>query len=239
LIKPLSLRRARRRPTVDADRLSKPSGGQTKPSMPLRERSSSGRPTIRPAIPCAAAPEPPKGDYQEAIADYDKAIALDPKSWQAYSGRGITKAGLGQDDQALIDFDRAIGLDPGIISETTVDLGRQPLTQKGTPQWSNQTMRVATSSAYYIAETYLARGKLWFKRERYTEALRDLNEAIEKRSRYAEALVYRGLIKLALGQCTAGLNDLKYGSKASSVTLDSLLMAHESFIRQSECPEVM
>jgi len=180
-----------------------------------------------------------KGDYPEAIADYDKAIALYPKSWQAYSGRGIAKAALNQDDQAINDLDRAIQLDPGTFGETTVDMGKHPLTQEGTPQWSNQTTRVATSTAYYIAEAYLARGKIWFKRERYPQALRDLKQATAKRSRYGEALIYLGLTDLALGKCTEGLNNLTYGGKASNTTQEDLLKAHEPFVRKSECRGVM
>lgn len=50
--------------------------------------------------------------YEEAIADYDQAIALNPRAVGAYNNRGYCHSVLGQLDQALEDCDQAIQLDP-------------------------------------------------------------------------------------------------------------------------------
>ena len=50
--------------------------------------------------------------YSEAIADYDKAIELDPNFALAYMNRGKAKAELKQYSEAIADYDKAIELDP-------------------------------------------------------------------------------------------------------------------------------
>ena len=51
-------------------------------------------------------------DYAGAIADYDRAIALDPNEAAAYHDRAVAKAEQGDYDGAIADYDRAIELDP-------------------------------------------------------------------------------------------------------------------------------
>jgi tetratricopeptide (TPR) repeat protein len=52
------------------------------------------------------------GELDHAIADYDKAIQLDPKFAQAYSGRCAVKIKKGDLTHAIADCDQAIVLDP-------------------------------------------------------------------------------------------------------------------------------
>ena len=51
-------------------------------------------------------------DYDNAIADYDRAIAIDPNYADTYHNRGFVKAHKGDYDGAVADYDRAIALDP-------------------------------------------------------------------------------------------------------------------------------
>ena len=50
------------------------------------------------------------GKYEEAIADYDRTIDLNPNLVTAYNGRGIAKSKLGQRSDAVQDYDQAIRL---------------------------------------------------------------------------------------------------------------------------------
>ncbi len=52
------------------------------------------------------------GDLDRAIADYTKAIELDPKLLSAYINRGLAYDGKGNFDQAIADYTKAIELDP-------------------------------------------------------------------------------------------------------------------------------
>lgn len=51
-------------------------------------------------------------DYDRAIADFDHAIALNPKDAPAFNGRGIAYRAKGRNDRAIEDFDQAIELRP-------------------------------------------------------------------------------------------------------------------------------
>ncbi|MCC5636043.1 tetratricopeptide repeat protein [Nostoc sp. CHAB 5844] len=52
------------------------------------------------------------GDYNGAIATYQRAAALDPKNAKVYSGMGYLYAQQGNYQAALVAYRRALGLDP-------------------------------------------------------------------------------------------------------------------------------
>jgi len=53
-------------------------------------------------------------DFKGAIADYNKAIKLEPKFAIAYANRGTAKEYLGDIKGALADYEKAIQLDPSL-----------------------------------------------------------------------------------------------------------------------------
>ena len=52
------------------------------------------------------------GEYDKALADFDRAIDLDPQDAGAIARRGMTYHMMGGDGQALADVDRAHPLAP-------------------------------------------------------------------------------------------------------------------------------
>jgi tetratricopeptide (TPR) repeat protein len=55
-----------------------------------------------------------KGKYDEAIADYTKAISLDPNDATAYTNRGLAYESKGEVDRAIADYTKAIEINPGL-----------------------------------------------------------------------------------------------------------------------------
>ena len=53
-----------------------------------------------------------QGRTEEAIAEYDEAIRLDPTFAEAYTNRGAAYDSLGRPDRAILDYDEAIRFDP-------------------------------------------------------------------------------------------------------------------------------
>ena len=54
------------------------------------------------------------GNLEQAIADYTKAIELDPDFAVAYNTRGFAYANSGDLEQAIADYDKAIELNPDL-----------------------------------------------------------------------------------------------------------------------------
>jgi len=52
-----------------------------------------------------------KFDYEHAIADYDRAIKLNPNSARAFDGRGLAHANRQDFELAIKDYDQALRLD--------------------------------------------------------------------------------------------------------------------------------
>ena len=59
------------------------------------------------------------GRHEEAIAEYDKALKINPKFAEAYYNRGLIKHELGDSKGAIADFDQAIKIDPQYVEAYT------------------------------------------------------------------------------------------------------------------------
>ena len=72
-----------------------------------------------------------KGNLDQAITDYDQAIALDPRFAPAYLNRGLAYVTTGRYDQALADLGKVLGLDPAnaqayyVCGQVYADLGER------------------------------------------------------------------------------------------------------------------
>ena len=71
------------------------------------------------------------GDYERAIADYSKAIALNPSDATFYLDRAFALARKGDTDRALVDYGKAIELDP--ISPVLTPVPAMPIAPEVTP----------------------------------------------------------------------------------------------------------
>ena len=57
-----------------------------------------------------------KGDYQESITDFDKALEIDPQLVAAYYNRGNAKRKSGGNQGAITDYTKAIEINPQLAA---------------------------------------------------------------------------------------------------------------------------
>ena len=55
-----------------------------------------------------------KGDLDQSIVDYNKAIAIDPNFAEAYGNRALSLVALGRDAQAEKDLNKCFALDESL-----------------------------------------------------------------------------------------------------------------------------
>jgi tetratricopeptide (TPR) repeat protein len=67
-----------------------------------------------------------KDDHDQAIAEYPRAIKLNPKHAAAYNNRGVAYAAKGDYDRAIADYNEAIDIDPQAREGLSRDLRIRP-----------------------------------------------------------------------------------------------------------------
>jgi tetratricopeptide (TPR) repeat protein len=136
---------------------------------------------------------------QQALADYDRAVQLDPGRWRAIHNRGVSHALAGRDtyDAALRDFSRTIELQPAFHkawfnrAEIRNQLGQY---DQAISDYT-RTLRLKpdhTPALRGRADTYWRLGQL-------RRSLDDMNRVVELNPQSASAFVDRADLQAAMG----------------------------------------
>ena len=115
--------------------------------------------------------------YDKAIADYTRAIGLDPKYAMAYYNRGLAYRKLVQFDKAITDWTKAIELDPklaGAYNRRGDAYGRTQQYVKAIVD-CNKAIELDPK----VADYYLSRGFAYGDSKQYDKAITDWTKAIE------------------------------------------------------------
>ena len=125
------------------------------------------------------------GRNAEAVASYDRALALAPQSIESWYGRGMTLLAIGRLQEAIANFDRVIAAKPDF---TQVHLLRAKLLSDiGRREAALEAIEKLLAIAPGLAEAWLGRGNILFEAGRYEEALSAAEKAVASKPNLAEA----------------------------------------------------
>ena len=148
-----------------------------------------------------------KGDFYQAISDFNKAIEINPRFAEAYNNRGGVYAKKGNLDQAISDYNRAIEINPD-YAEVYSNRG-SAYAKKGSLNQAMPDYNKAIEINPDYAEVYYNRGNAYLKEGSFDQAISDYSRAIKIDPQFVEVYYNRGnayLKKDSLDQAISDFN---------------------------------
>jgi serine/threonine protein kinase/regulator of sirC expression with transglutaminase-like and TPR domain len=146
-----------------------------------------------------------KGAVEEAMAEYSKAIELDPKNATAWYDRATAYAILTQWDQAIADYSRAIELEPKNAfwwTQRGRAYGELKQWDQGLGDYS-KAIELEPKSVHWRHE----RGGAYRNLKQWRQALADYSKAIELEPKTAFCWIQRGYAYSQMGKWDQALAD--------------------------------
>lgn len=147
------------------------------------------------------------GQHVRAIADFGRALRIDPQSVRAYMERGQVHHERGAYESAVADYDAALALDPNL---------RQAIVQRAAALRGREDAYVAQLNMLTRElqgsprDATLWNNRCWLRAVRGEEldyALADCNQALRLEPRHSAALDSRGLVHIKRGEFAAAIAD--------------------------------
>ena len=132
--------------------------------------------------------------YKEAVASFDRAIELNPKSTDAIFNRGNALCNLKRHGEALVAYEEALTLKPDLAGAW---LGRGNVFWKFLSSAMTKPALAITErylSSLITAEAWLGHGNVFADLKRYDEALAAYDRALSIKPDLAEAWLGRGKV---------------------------------------------
>jgi tetratricopeptide (TPR) repeat protein len=150
------------------------------------------------------------GRSDKAIADFDRAIALNPSYYEAYNNRGLTFEKMGRPDMAIRDLEMSITAVHSSSPEAYDNLGKLYRKTGQLDKAIRQYDRaIALNPSYY--EAYYDRAIVFEKMGRADKAVEDYNKAISLNPSYYAAYNNLGVL---FGNAAAFDRAIEYFTKA-------------------------
>jgi tetratricopeptide (TPR) repeat protein len=145
------------------------------------------------------------GQTDKALADYEKAIDLDPSYDKTYNNRAVILDKKGQTDKALADYDKAIALNPSFDKAYY----NRALVYEKKGQLDKALMdydKVIALNPYYD-KAYLGIGIIYSKAGLFDKAIIYIDKSVAVNHNYAEAYGSRGLVYAFMNKYDRALED--------------------------------
>ncbi len=146
-----------------------------------------------------------RGDFDAAIADYDRALLLEPGQASVYKNRGLARAGKGNYKGAIADYKQAIrlrGLDPGMYNcrgGAWLELGQL---SKAIADFTG-----AIGLAPNAPAGYRNRGRARARQKNWKGALEDFTRVLALSPEHMQTYNNRGIARRYLGDTAGAIKD--------------------------------
>jgi tetratricopeptide (TPR) repeat protein len=148
-----------------------------------------------------------------ALADFESALAHDPKKWKAVQNRGVSLALRGKLDEAIADFTKVIELNPNYEAAW---FNRGELQSKhGKFAEAAEDFKKALELKSDDIGALLGRGNAWLRLQKFRPALDDFSAALELDPENPQALVGRGDVRTEIGHWEEAAEDYREAIKQS------------------------
>ena len=170
--------------------------------------------------------------YDDAIEDYDRAIAIDPDYVVAYSNRSVAKSHKGDYDGAIADCSNAVAIDPN-YSAAYNNRGAAKL-RKGDYDGAIADCSESISIDPNRAATYNTRGAAKAHKGDYDGAIADYDRSIAIEPNNANAYNNRGVDKFSKGDYAAAIDDFSRAIELDPDDASAYSNRGESWLHLSE-----
>ena len=169
-----------------------------------------------------------RGEYEEAILNYNEVIGRAPNDATAYYNRGTANYHLGQHETAINDFDQTIQMNPNHArAHNNRGLANNNLGEYETAIVDfSKAIRLEPSNEHFYCHRGLANNNLG----EYETAIADFSEAIRLNPDEAHFYYNRGLANFHLGQHEAAIDDYDEAHQSPYYALKQYLERYESAI---------
>ncbi len=146
-----------------------------------------------------------KGEHDQAISDFSKALEMNPIYVEVYNNRGRAYDKKDQYDQAISDFNKALEISPGYVQvyiNRGIAYGKKSQYDQAISDF-NKALEINPRNAF----VYTGRGFAYSRKGQYDQAISDFNKALEINPRLAEAYRSRGVTYSRKGQYDQAISD--------------------------------
>ena len=148
------------------------------------------------------------GQFDKALTDYAKAIAINPRNSLAYFNRGIHYMNRGLFDSAIDDFGTAMKLTPNDM-DIYINRGNTYLKRGDSRLAIKDYTYVIEKQANSAAVAYINRSNAYANTYEYDKAIRDLTTALSLDQKLISLYVVRGNLNMLAGNFEQGMQDFK------------------------------
>ncbi len=142
---------------------------------------------------------------QASFADFDRAIALDPKNARAFRERSNANRSSGRLDRALSDANTAVRLDP--TDPKAFDFRGNVFNNNRQYDRAIEDYNEALRLDPKFAQAFMDRGVAYYFKQDYQAAIKDYGESIKLNPTHARAYTNRGAAYKKLGMDERALAD--------------------------------